>query len=278
MIAIIAPIVLAAVALATIMAGAHRVQRLTGRSGWVDAIWSFGTGAVGAALALAPVEGETWPTGRQVMTAGLALAWSLRLGGHILARTLKAGEDPRYQALRDEWGFEFPRRFFWFLQIQAAAALLLVVPIFLASRNISPFPSVGDALGAAILIIAVIGEGIADAQLQRFRADPSHRGAVCDAGLWGLSRHPNYFFEWLGWIAYPIIAIGAPPANLVGVIALIGPVFMYWLLVHVSGVPPLEAHMARSRGSAFAAYQQRVNAFFPGPPRVAANPGRKVGR
>jgi|SRR5271170_309258 len=276
MMAILGPIVLAAVSLGAIMAGAHGVQRLTGRSGWVDAIWSFATGAVGAGLALAPIEGEPWPTGRQVMTAGLALAWSLRLGGHILARTLKGGEDPRYQALRDEWGADFPRRFFWFLQIQAAAALLLVVSIFLASRNVSPFPGLGDALGAAILVFAVFGEAIADAQLQRFRADPSHRGGVCDTGLWGLSRHPNYFFEWLGWIAYPIIAIGAPPANVFGVIALIGPVFMYWLLVHVSGVPPLEAYMARSRGSAFAAYRQRVNAFFPGPPRTASNPDRNV--
>jgi steroid 5-alpha reductase family enzyme len=271
-------IAVAGLSLSAIMTGAYWAQRLTGKSGWVDAIWSFGTGAVGAASALVPMAGETWPTGRQTMTAVLALAWSLRLGGHIASRTLKGGDDPRYQALREEWGADFPRRFFWFLQIQAGAALLLTLSIFLASRNPSPFPGLGDALGAAILVIAVIGEGIADAQLRRFRADPRRRGGVCDSGLWGLSRHPNYFFEWLGWLAYPIIAIGAPPADLSGAFALVAPIFMYWLLVHVSGVPPLEAHMARTRGAAFAAYQHRVNAFFPGPNRGKWRPGRNADR
>jgi steroid 5-alpha reductase family enzyme len=42
------------------------------------------------------------------------------------------------------------------------------------------------------------------------------------------------------------------------------------LLVHVSGIPPLEAHMLRSRGDAFRLYQARVNAFWPGPPRPTA--------
>jgi steroid 5-alpha reductase family enzyme len=44
---------------------------------------------------------------------------------------------------------------------------------------------------------------------------------------------------------------------------------MYWLLVHVSGIPPLEAHMLRSRGVQFRRYQERVNAFWPGVPMAA---------
>jgi steroid 5-alpha reductase family enzyme len=45
---------------------------------------------------------------------------------------------------------------------------------------------------------------------------------------------------------------------------------MYWLLVHVSGIPPLEEQMLKSRPAAFRAYQARTNAFFPGPTRSAA--------
>ena len=52
-----------------------------------------------------------------------------------------------------------------------------------------------------------------------------------------------------------------------GWLALAGPAFMYWLLVHVSGIPPLEAHMLRSRGEAFRAHQSRVGAFWPRPGR-----------
>jgi steroid 5-alpha reductase family enzyme len=40
---------------------------------------------------------------------------------------------------------------------------------------------------------------------------------------------------------------------------------MYWLLVHASGIPPLEAHMLRSRGDAFRQTQQRIRAFWPIP-------------
>jgi steroid 5-alpha reductase family enzyme len=48
---------------------------------------------------------------------------------------------------------------------------------------------------------------LSDLQLRRFRAVPANRNRVCDEGLWSWSRHPNYFFEWFGWLAYPVIAI-----------------------------------------------------------------------
>ena len=266
----------AAFALAFLMAAAWLAQRRTGQSGWVDTIWSFGVGLVGAGLALAPiVRGADWPGPRQILVAAFVLAWSLRLGLHIMGRALKGSEDPRYQALADEWGEDFPRRLFWFLQIQAASAFLLTLSIFAAGQNPSAFPNPGDFLGAAILIVAIAGEAIADRQLQLFAAKPGNKGRVCETGLWSVSRHPNYFFEWLGWLAYPAIAIGVPPGNAIGMVALIAPAFMYWLLVHVSGVPPLEAHMARSRGADFDAYKRRVNAFFPGPARRSAPIGRR---
>ena len=38
---------------------------------------------------------------------------------------------------------------------------------------------------------------------------------------------------------------------------------MYWILVHVTGIPPLEAQMLRSRGERYRDYQSRTSAFFP---------------
>jgi steroid 5-alpha reductase family enzyme len=69
------------------------------------------------------------------------------------------------------------------------------------------------------------------------------------------------------WLTYPLIAIDLTGQYPFGFLALAGPACMYWLLVYVSGIPPLEEHMLRSRGEAFRAYQHRTNAFFPGPPR-----------
>jgi steroid 5-alpha reductase family enzyme len=247
--------------LSVVMAGAWALQRATGNSGWVDVVWSFGLGLAGLMLALVP--GISDPSTRQIVVAVLIALWSLRLGLHIAQRSMHGPEDARYAALRQEWGPDFERRLFIFLQVQAAAAALLGLSMTLAAHNPAPWPRFLDFAGIAVLLIAVAGEGVADEQLRRFKANPANKGRVCDTGLWSWSRHPNYFFEWLGWIAYPLLAIGTDWAW--GWLALSGPAFMYFLLVHVSGIPLLEQQMLKSRGDAFRAYQARVSAFFPLP-------------
>ncbi|MDH7639354.1 DUF1295 domain-containing protein [Sphingomonas oryzagri] len=254
---------LLASALSITMAGAWAIARKPGRSGWTDVIWSYAIGLAGVVAALTPIDGP--PAKRRWLVALLVAGWSLRLGTHIARRTKGGQDDPRYAELRGEWGDRFDRRFFGFLQIQGAAAWLLSVSILVAARNPALFPAWSDWAGALILLAAVIGEAVADAQLDSFRSNPANRRRVCDTGLWGLSRHPNYFFEWLGWVAYAVIAIGPDGRFGWGWLALSGPVFMYWLLVHVSGIPPLEAHMLRSRGEAFRRTQRRIRAFWPIP-------------
>jgi steroid 5-alpha reductase family enzyme len=259
----------AMLAMSLAMALAWRVQRATGSSGWIDTIWSAAVGLVGIGVALAPGA----EPGRGRLAAALVALWSARLALHIASRTSEAHswgapDDPRYADLARQWGADAPRRMFWFLQSQAMAGFVLAAAVRLAAINPAPFPRLADALAVAILLVAVAGEALADAQLQKFRR--AHRGEklICEDGLWGWSRHPNYFFEWLGWFAYPIMAIsGETPW---GWLALGAPLLMYGLLVHVSGIPPLEAQMATSRGDAFRDLQRRVNAFFPSPPRAPA--------
>jgi steroid 5-alpha reductase family enzyme len=257
--------VAAAVLLSAIMAGAWAVQRATGNSGWVDVVWSFGLGIAGLVLALVPGGLTT----RQIVVALLIVVWSARLGLHIAQRSMHGPEDARYAALRQEWGSRFQVRLFLFLQIQAAAAALLGLSMMLAAHNPAAFPRGLDIAGIAVLIVAVAGEGVADEQLRRFKRDPLNKGRICDAGLWGWSRHPNYFFEWFGWVAYPLLAISSDWGW--GWLALSGPAFMYWLLVYVSGIPLLEQQMLKSRGDAFRAYQSRVSAFFPLPPKGSSS-------
>jgi len=250
------------------MSAAWLLQRRTGQSGWIDATWSFSVGAAGATLALAPL-GRGDPSGRQLLVAAAVLTASLRLGLHIARRSLNAPEDPRYAAFAREWGAAFSRRLFWFLQIQAACAFLLAMTVYLAARNPAPFGGGSDGLGAGLLLMAIIGEGWADASLAQFRAQPSNRNGVCELGPWAWSRHPNYFFEWLSWLGYALLAIDPSGAWPQGWFAFCGPALMYWLLAHVSGVPPLEKHMVATRGDAYRRYQARVSAFFPWPPRKA---------
>jgi len=253
-----------AILLSAVMWAAWAIRMRTGQSGWIDAFWSFATGIGAVLLALSPF-GEP-PTPRQWLCAALVGFWSVRLGSHIARRAATSTrDDPRYAWLAKQWGDIFPRRLFLFLQIQALCAFGLAASVWAAAHNPAPGLGAKDAIGVAMLAFAVIGEGIADAQIRRFAADPANHGKVCDAGLWGWSRHPNYFFEWFGWLGYLVIAIA--PGWAPGWIAAIGPLLMYGLLVHASGIPPLEQHMLRSRGDAFRAYQARVSAFFPLPPR-----------
>jgi steroid 5-alpha reductase family enzyme len=258
-----------AVSLSVLMAGAWAVQQRTGNSGWVDTIWTFSLGLTGAASALWPVAGAA-PNPRQWLVAALVAMWSIRLGSHIALRTAAITDDPRYAAFAKEWGVNSPRRMFLFLQNQGFGSIPLVFSIFVAARFPQPGLRIQDYLGVAILAAGIAGEALADAQLKRFRGDPANQGRVCDIGLWRWSRHPNYFFEWFGWLAYPVIAIpfDAPLYYLWGWATLLAPIFMYWILVHVTGIPPLEAQMLRSRGERYRAYQSRTSAFFPLPPHA----------
>jgi steroid 5-alpha reductase family enzyme len=257
-------LIASALALAGVMAAAWGIAISSGKSGWIDTIWSFSVGGFGAVAALSPFP-YSGPSTRQWIVAALAALWSLRLGSHIAHRTLYGGDDPRYAQLRKEWGANYRSKLFWFVQIQVVAALPLVVSIAVAAHEPSPYLKFSDWLGVTTLLVAILGESIADWQLKAFTSNPANKRRICDAGLWSFSRHPNFFFEWLGWTAYPLIAIKFNDSYPQGWIALAGPILMYWLLVQVSGIPPLEAHMLRSRGDAFRSYQSRVNAFWPGP-------------
>jgi len=254
-----------AVALAILMAGAWLVQQRTGNSGWVDTIWTFSLGLVGVSGALWPVAGAS-PNARQWLVAGLVAIWSLRLGVHIAVRTAGITDDPRYAAFASEWGADSPRRMFVFLQNQGLGSIPLVFAIFVAARFPGDALGLQDYLGALILLAGIAGEALADAQLKSFRANPANKGQVCDIGLWRWSRHPNYFFEWFGWLAYPVIALS--PNYAWGLATLLAPVFMYWILVYVTGIPPLEAQMLRSRGDRYRDYQSRTSRFFPLPPQM----------
>ncbi len=255
--------------LAAIMAGAWVIQQRTRNSGYVDAIWTFGLGAVGVLSALAPLHDSDAVSARQALVAVVMSAWALRLGTHIMHRSAARGDDPRYAALIRKWGTHASRQMFLLLQKQVIVTLPLALAIFVAAHNPAPLFRVLDVLAVVVVLTAVAGEAVADRQLRAFRESPA-RDAVCDRGLWGWSRHPNYFFEWLFWLAMPLLAIDFVGAYPYGWVALAAPVCMYWLLVFVSGIPPLEEHMLKKHGAAYRAYQARTSAFFPMPPEKPA--------
>lgn len=242
---------------------AYIVQR-KGRSVWIDVIWSAATG-LACLVAILGADGEA--IGRSILLGALVAVWSVRLVVSLGQRALRSAEDPRYKALRAEWGAAAERNMFVVLQVQAIASVGLVLGVAAAASNPAPFPQILDGVAAVVAVTALVGGALADAQLTRFRLNPDNRGKVCESGLWRFTRHPNYFFEWLWWCTLPIVAFAGFAMDWFTFVSLLPPVMMYFLLNYGSGIPPLERHMVASRGEAYVRVQKRVNAFFPGPRR-----------
>lgn len=236
-------------------------QRAAGNAGWVDVFWTFSTGLALAGVALA-APGAAW---RHALLAALILAWAGRLGGHIALRVAASPEDTRYAMMRAEAGPGFQRQMLRLIAAQGPVSGLLAISVYLAAAQPAPGIRVADLAGAVLLAAALAGEALADHQLRAWRARPGNAGGICEAGLWAFCRHPNYLFEALAWLAYPVIAI--VPWQPLTWLSLIAPVLMFAVLRYLTGVPPLEAAMRARRGDAYAAYQARTSAMWPRWPR-----------
>ena len=198
---------------------------------------------------------------RRAVIAAMVTAWSLRLAGHLHARiaALHPEEEGRYVELRRQWATRLRGRFFIFFQAQGALAGLLSLPFLFACLDKRPALGGLEAGAGALFVVAIAGEALADRQLAAFKADPGNRGRTCRAGLWRYSRHPNYFFEWLVWVAYAAFALPSPW----GWTSAYAPLLMLFLLFRVTGIPMAEEQALRSRGADYREYQRTTSAFFP---------------
>ena len=241
---------------AAIQAVLYLRQRRTHDATAVDAGWAGSLVAIAALYALL-ADGSI---AHRVLIASMAGLENLRVARLVLGRVGK-GEDERYRELRLRWrerGRE-QTSFFVFYQAQALVAVILSAPILLAAFD--PDARLGALAwaGAALWLSAAVLERTADRQLQRFKADPANNGKTLKTGLWRYSRHPNYFFQWLTWVAYALVALEAP----YGWIGLIAPALILYLVLFVTGVPPAEEGSLRSRGEEYRRYQRETSVFVP---------------
>lgn len=226
----------------------------------VDSFWGPGFVVV-AAVCVAVSGAVTW---REALVLALVTTWGVRLSAHITHRNWGKGEDWRYRQWRDAAPETFWwRSFFKVFLLQAVLLLVVASPIvavcaFPGSRAFTAFDAAGIALWAIGLAFEVIG----DEQLRRFKANPEHRGKVCDRGLWRYTRHPNYFGEALLWWGVFLIASSSVEA----LWSVVGPATITFLLLRVSGVRLLEKGLKETKPQ-YADYVRRTSAFFPLPPR-----------
>lgn len=254
----LAAAMIALIGLIVIFSAVWAWQLKTLNAGMVDPVWAYSLGLVAVLYAVLS-NGD--PVSR-VLTALGGLVWGVRLGTHLWKRNFGKPEDARYRRFREEWGDKAASKMFGFFQVQVVISMLLSIAFLVPSYRSSP-PAIGWIVLAVVLWIAsVVGEGLADRQLKRFTQDPANRNAVCRAGLWRYSRHPNYFFECVHWPAYIALSIGSPW----GWFTLLPPVLMAFLLLKLSGIPLLEESMAKRRAG-YADYMRTTSALIPWPPR-----------
>lgn len=252
----------AAALAALLMAGVFALALRLRNFSIVDVAWS----ALFAPLAVLYAAAADGYEPRRGVVAGMAVLWSLRLAAHLWARiaALHPHEEGRYVELRRAWAAHLHARFFLFFQAQALLAVLLSAPFLLASLDARPSLGTFELAGVALFAAALVGETVADRQLAAWKAEPANHGRTCRTGLWRYSRHPNYFFEWLVWVAFAVFAWPSPW----GFLAIGCPLVMLFLLFRVTGIPMTEEQAVRTRGDDYRTYQRTTSAFVPWFPKA----------
>lgn len=222
----------------------------------VDVVWGVAF-AVVAVVGLGLSAGHGDP-GRRFLVTALTVVWGLRLALHIGLRARGAPEDPRYAAMlarapgRRSW-YAFTKIYL----LQGALVWFVSLPVQVAQYEKGALGPIAAA-GCALWLFGFCFEAIGDWQLVRFKADPANRGTLLQTGLRRYTRSPNYFGDACVWWGLFAIAADQP----VGLLTVLSPVVMNWLLAYGSGRPLMERHLAATRPD-YARYAAHTSRFLP---------------
>ncbi|WP_328743329.1 DUF1295 domain-containing protein [Streptomyces caniferus] len=255
----------AAAAAFAVMLTTFAVARAKGLHRLVDIAWGAAFTAV--ALTTYVLSAGYGDDGRRILVTVATAVWGLRLSVHIARRGRGHGEDPRYERLLARApGSRDAHALRTVYLLQGGLVWLISLPVQVAAYVAVPLGASAVA-GGLLWAVGFVVESVGDVQLARFKADPDNRGRVMDRGLWGWTRHPNYFGDFLVWWGLFLLACGTAQAAAVTVVS---PLVMSYLLTYGSGKRLLENHLADRPG--YAAYTARTSGFLPLPPRRRPHP------
>ena len=255
------------------------VGELTGNNSQMDKLWS-----------ILPIA-YTWIIAAQggmkvrlVVMAVLATLWGIRLTfnfarkGAYRLKFWEGEEDYRWAVVRS--GPAFKKRWAWalfdlfFISIyQNALVLMTTFPALVSMGSDAPFGWV-DGIAACLMGCFIIWETVADEQQWAFQTkkwkmlkegrkleelpSPYNLG-FNTTGLWGRSRHPNYFAEQSIWASFYIFSIGAGTGILNW--SIIGALL---LIVLFQGSSALGEEISGGKYPGYEAYCRSVPRFIPG--------------
>ncbi|MGQ3676420.1 DUF1295 domain-containing protein [Xanthobacter sp. TB0139] len=130
---------------------------------------------------------------------------------------------------------------------------LYPLPFFSAMNRAGPF----DLWDGATLVLYGLGTFFhfgADYQKWAFRQRPENKGQLLRRGLWGLSRHPNYFGDFLIYLSFACASVW--PWGLVAPLVNLAQYF-------ADAMPKNEKMSATHYGAAWQDYCRQVPQFLP---------------
>jgi steroid 5-alpha reductase family enzyme len=209
---------------------------LTGDTSWVDRMWSI----VPVIYVWVFAAAAHLTNARLDVMAALVTVWGVRLTYNFARKGGYSGvEDYRWAVLRSSMS---PRQFqlfnlFFIALYQNALLVLITLPAETAYQHRSTSFGPIDVLLTVLFLLFTIGETVADQQQWNFhqwkkaevRAGRTPNPRFLQRGLFGLSRHPNYFFEVAQW--WVVFLFGALAARSVLEWTVIGPVLLTLLFV-----------------------------------------------
>ncbi|KAJ7183212.1 hypothetical protein C8R46DRAFT_1066275 [Mycena filopes] len=225
---------------------ALRSKFIAGVPGPLPSIWSF-----------AP---------RQLLLSAALGIWSVRLGSFLAS----AGGDSRFDEVKKD-----PKRFTYFWMAQATWVLLVGLPVYMVNAlpaRLHPALGIRDYAAFGLFAGSFLFEVIADRQKtvwRRAKDAKQHDEKFITSGLWSISRHPNYVGEVGIWTGIWALASGTLmtyhfPLGTVALTAA-SPMFTWFLVRNVSGVPPLEKAGDKKFGGdpKWQEYKRTVPIFWP---------------
>ncbi len=185
--------------------------------------------------------------------------WGVRLSGYLFIRIMKIKVDDRFNKIRNSV-VEFGK--FWLLQAISVWIIMLPAIVFFAQ---SSSLRVWSILGLVIWLTGLTIETTADIQKFQYKNNPKNKNRWTDVGLWKYSRHPNYFGEMMCW--WGVFLFCLPTFNNYQFLTVVGPMFITFLLLFVSGVPPLEKRYLSKFGDNqdYQDYLKNTNLLVPVP-------------
>ena len=191
-----------------------------------------------------------------LLLGSMVIIWATRLSLFLFLRVKKSGEDVRFKKIKHS--------FSWFLMTFMLQGMWVFMCVFPALIVISSFNSGLNnyaIVGSAIWLFGFIFEIVADYQKSYF--NKFNKGKFISSGLWSMSRHPNYFGEFMLWLGITIASIGY--IDNYKYIVFLTPIFVYLLLTRVSGVNLLEeiGDKRWSNNKDYKDYKKNTPIFFP---------------